>query len=272
MIKLLVTDLDDTLYHWMDFFVPAFYGMVDEVVRITGLDKERLLAEYRQKHQEYGSVEFPYITLKLPSLLAKYPGANEDELKHLFKSAFQKFNTIRDRELKLFEGVEDTLKALCAQGVTIIGFTESSQENGFYRLGRLGVSQYFKHVYALESQFQNGYPPDEKVRTIRTRKPDKAVLLQICAQENCGLDEVLYVGDNLAKDVYMAHLAGVRSVWADHPKAQNDYPQMLLAVTSWTPEDYARDMEIRRLMQEQAIRPDYTIHSYRDLLSIIQSL
>ena len=27
MIKLLITDLDDTLYPWLDSFVPAFYAL-----------------------------------------------------------------------------------------------------------------------------------------------------------------------------------------------------------------------------------------------------
>lgn len=31
MIKLLITDLDDTLYSWIGFFIPAFYEMVDEL-------------------------------------------------------------------------------------------------------------------------------------------------------------------------------------------------------------------------------------------------
>ena len=45
--KLLITDLDDTLYDWAGFFVPAFYAMVDEIVAITGLDRDGLLREYR---------------------------------------------------------------------------------------------------------------------------------------------------------------------------------------------------------------------------------
>ncbi len=31
MIKLLITDLDDTLYSWIGFFIPAFYEIVDEL-------------------------------------------------------------------------------------------------------------------------------------------------------------------------------------------------------------------------------------------------
>ena len=35
-LKVLVCDLDNTLYDWVGFFVPALYAMVDETVRIWG--------------------------------------------------------------------------------------------------------------------------------------------------------------------------------------------------------------------------------------------
>lgn len=40
MIKLLISDLDDTLYDWTGFFVPAFYAMADEIARMTGIDEK----------------------------------------------------------------------------------------------------------------------------------------------------------------------------------------------------------------------------------------
>ena len=52
MIKLLITDLDDTLYSWLGFYIPAFYCMVEEVATITGTDQEQLLDEYKMIHQE----------------------------------------------------------------------------------------------------------------------------------------------------------------------------------------------------------------------------
>lgn len=35
MKKIIITDLDDTLYDWLGFFIPSFYEMVDEIVNIT---------------------------------------------------------------------------------------------------------------------------------------------------------------------------------------------------------------------------------------------
>lgn len=52
MIKLLVTDLDDTLYSWIGFFVPAFYAMAEEVAAITHVDFRVILSEYKTIHRE----------------------------------------------------------------------------------------------------------------------------------------------------------------------------------------------------------------------------
>ena len=56
MIKLLISDLDDTLYDWTGFFVPAFYAMADEIARMTGIDEKKLLNEYMAAHQRLGAV------------------------------------------------------------------------------------------------------------------------------------------------------------------------------------------------------------------------
>ena len=47
MIKLLITDLDDTLYSWIGFFVPAFYGMLDELSVILNEPQQVLIDEYQ---------------------------------------------------------------------------------------------------------------------------------------------------------------------------------------------------------------------------------
>ena len=56
MIKLVITDLDDTLYSWIGFFIPAFYDMVQELSLLINVPQEKLLEEYKAIHQEVGSV------------------------------------------------------------------------------------------------------------------------------------------------------------------------------------------------------------------------
>ena len=52
MIKLVITDLDDTLYSWIGFFIPAFYDMVQELSLLINVPQEKLLEEYKAIHKK----------------------------------------------------------------------------------------------------------------------------------------------------------------------------------------------------------------------------
>ena len=262
MKKILITDLDDTLYSWLDFFVPAFYAMVNEIVNITAIPRSTLITEYKEKHQYYGSVEHPYVTLTLPSIIDKYKGLTEEEIKRCLDKAFHKFNSVRKERLFLYEGVKDTLEKLYNDGIVIIGYTESSQENGYFRLEKLGIAQYFKHVYASVSSYESKYPISEKIKLVNTKKPNKEVLLEICECENCSTEEAIYIGDSLTKDIYMANTAGITSVLLKRPKTDNNYYQLLVDITSWTEEDFENELKLKRVCEDQGIIPNYTVSEF----------
>ena len=268
MKKVLITDLDDTLYDWLGFFIPSFYAMVDELVSITGIDKGTLLSEYKEKHQYYGTVEHPFVTLELPSIKNKYNAMDSDQIKVILSEACHRFNSVRKQELNLFPYVKQTLEKLYNNGITIIGFTESTQEAGFYRLKKLGIDVFFQSVYVSVSSFDSKFEQDQKIHTIKFKKPNKDVLLEICQDENLSVSDVVYVGDSLTKDVYMAKMAGITSVWAKYEKKQNDFYQKLVDITSWTDEDFTRESTLKKEWNEKNLSPDYCISNYSELLPL----
>ncbi len=268
MKKLLITDLDDTLYDWLGFFIPAFYSMLEELSIISGIPKNILTEEYKEIHRIYGSVEYPFATLKLPSIINKYGDYDESEIKKILGEAFHKFNSVRKSKLRLFDGVEKTFKELYNKNIIIVGYTESSQENGFFRLDRLGVSQYFKHVYATKSTYESPYPLDKKVKLVEIKKPNKEILFEICQNEGITIEEAVYVGDSLTKDIYMAKMANMTAVWANYKKEKNDYYDKLVAITSWTENDFANEKRLKQEFMELNLKPDYTITAYDQLLKL----
>ncbi len=269
MKKVVITDLDDTLYSWLNFFIPAFYAMVDEVVSITGLEESVLLNEYKEKHQMYGSVEYPYATLKLPSILNKYQGLKEEEIKTVLGEAFHKFNSIRKAKLELFPNVFETLKKLTEAGVKIIGYTDSAEENGYYRLKRLDIEQFFYAVYVCKSEYICEYPSSFKIRQLSAKKPNKDVLYDICRQEGIDLSEAVYVGDSLTKDMYMAREAGITSVWMQSPITDKALYAKLDAISSWTDEETRQNEALSRLWTENSMKPDYEIDDYSKIIDIV---
>lgn len=267
--KLLITDLDDTLYGWLEFFIPAFLAMVDKIVEITGISKDILMKEYKQKHQFYGSVEHPYVSLELPSILELYKGKDKEYIYNKLGEAFHSFNSVRKRKLILFPNVENTLKKLNENNVIVIGYTESSQENGYYRLKKLGIEQYFKYVYSANSMFSSEYEKD-KIRIVSTKKPNPQALLDICETMNVRREEAIYVGDSLTKDMYMAIMAGITSVWVNYDKEKNDYYKTLVDITSWTDDDFRREQELKKIWSEKKYSPDFEIKKFEDLLNIVK--
>lgn len=275
MIKLLITDLDDTLYSWIGFFIPAFYGMVEELSHILGKSNEELLAEYKRVHQEKGSVEFPYSTMLLPSVQALYPNCTKEELQKELNPAFHCFNSIRNKQLQLYPNVRETLDEIARLDIKIVGYTESAEENGFYRLQKLGIDDLFAHVYVSNSQFVRPahHPSSPKTQIVQGKKPNPSLLTQICDQESAQNKETIYIGDSLTKDIYMSKSAGITSVLCKYPveaEKSAELYQKLVAISNWTEADFERELQIKELCLKNNICPDFTIDSFEQLISIIR--
>ena len=276
MIKLLITDLDDTLYSWIGFFIPAFYAMVDELSILTKQDKQTILDEYKAIHQEKGSVEYPYATKYLPTVKKTFPNAGDDELNMLLNSAFHRFNSVRKQKLNLYPHVRDVLQELHTRGIKIVAYTESAEENGFYRLKKLGIDEYFEQVYVAQSQFSrpNHFPSSPKTTTVVGKKPNPALLTKICSDFQISESEAVYMGDSNTKDIYMAKKAGITAILCKHPSPENiaELYQKLVAISHWTKEDFARESTLKEECQVQNITPDYILSDFQELLKIIDDI
>ena len=271
MKKVLITDLDDTLYSWIEFFIPAFYAMVHELTKITGLEEAILLKEYKDVHQSKHNVEHPFSTLLLPSIKNMYPNMSDIELRNgPLKEAFHMFNRERKQRLKLYPGADEMLASLTRAGVKVIGFTDSFEENGYYRLVRLGVDNYFTKVYVYDRQFNTGntYNTPHKVIHINKKKPDQDVLLKICKDEQIDINDAIYMGDSMTKDIYMSYCAGIDSIWIDKDK-DDDLYNKLIAISHWTGADFRTEQEIKNKIEELHVKPTYTISDLSKVTGII---
>src|SRR5579875_3155338 len=88
LIRLFITDLDNTLYDWLSFFVPSLYAMVDAAVPLLGVDREQLLDELKEVHQKHGSSEHPFALLETRAVLALYPDCTPVERRAALAPAF----------------------------------------------------------------------------------------------------------------------------------------------------------------------------------------
>jgi FMN phosphatase YigB (HAD superfamily) len=277
-VRLLITDLDNTLYDWVTFFASAFAAMTKELSRLIEVPEERLLDEFKSIHQYYGNSEQPFAVLELPSVRKRFPDASIEELRVALEPALQVFSAERRRHLHLYPGVGDALAALQKRGVRIVAHTEASTLNAYYRVKYLNIERYIAHLYALGGKV-NAHPnPTRAVELLpppgfliivpfEDRKPNPRLLLDICRSEEVSATDAWYVGDSLTRDMSMAKAAGLNSVWARYgTHYDRALWNTLVRVTHWTEADVRREEELRHKFSH--VEPDYVIDSFSEVLDL----
>jgi FMN phosphatase YigB (HAD superfamily) len=281
--RLLVCDLDNTLYDWVSYFVPSFYAMVDKVVQITNCDRERLLDDFREVHQRYGDSEQPFALLETDTIKKLYRNSSNSSMLNDLDPAFHAFNSARKRNLKLHHKVHETLESLRVVGINLVAHTESKLFGVVDRLNRLDLFRYFDKIYCRERSLSSHPEPHRRTEWLKRvpmdkmvelshhqAKPNPTILLEICSREGARPEETSYVGDSIARDILMAKRAGVFAIWAAYG-AEHD-PAMyreLVRISHWTPEEVDRERRLRR--EAEKVEPDYIARgSFAEVLSALQ--
>ncbi|WP_210442294.1 HAD family hydrolase [Vibrio crassostreae] len=278
--KLLITDLDNTLYDWVSYFSQSFEALVDSIVDITGIDKGVLLRDFKEVHQKYNSSERPFAALEVKAIIDYFGTSDKDILKEKLAPAFRNFSDKRKETLKLYEGVTDTLAKLNAKGIKVVGHTESYEVNSVYRAKKLGLDKYLSHLYTIGSNSSSH--PDKTKPMIdpvdaewvvklpeEERKPNPQLVLDICEREGISPSDAYYIGDSIVKDMTMANAAGVNSVWAKYGKDfQSANWKLLVSITHWTDEDVRVEEDLKAMYSKET--PMFEVSSFSGLQSIFK--
>lgn len=249
-VEVVVTDIDNTLYDWIEMWSRAFGAMLAQLVADSGVPRETLERELYLVHQRYGTTEYAFAIQELPSLAARHPG---EDLVARYAPAIEEYRRVRRRTLRLYPDVAATLEAIKAAGCLTVGYTESRAYYANYRIRALGLDGLLDYVYSAPdhalpagmTREQIRKYPAEHYRLTRTVqrhtpegvwKPEAAVLLGILGELGARPDQTLYVGDSLVKDVVMARAAGVVDVFARYGLVMEHAGYALLRkLTHWSP-------------------------------------
>ncbi|EIW8809526.1 HAD hydrolase-like protein [Escherichia coli] len=279
MKKLLITDLDNTLYDWVSFYAQSFTAMLDELVVILGVPANVLIDEFRQVHIKHGNSEYPFGALELKSVQQKYAGESRDDIINALDGAFHAFNSARKKNLKCYDKVIETLSTLKEQGVIIVGHTEAPVRNAIFRLKFLGLIEFMKHLYTPKDRYYNDLDPKSKswiesygdfifLLNEDEKKPNPRLLADICSREGFKPSDAIYIGDSLVKDISMANDAGVDSVYAEYGRQHDPkYWSTLVSITHWTKSDVERESRLKELYGH--VVPTHSIKSFDELIEIV---
>jgi phosphoglycolate phosphatase len=282
-VSLVITDLDNTLYDWVAMWSAAFPAMLRILVEKSGISEEVLEREAKAIHEKHQTSEYAFLIESLPSLQAKHPG--EDVCK-VYADAIAAYRQGRDRTLALYPSVLETLRALRAAGVMLIGYTDSRAFYSRSRMQALGLDGILDYLY---SPGDHELPQGKTHEMVRSKpaeayefkhtehrivpddetKPNPDLLRDIITQVGGDHSKTIYVGDSLMKDIIMAQQAEVMDVFAEYGLAQ-DRPgyEVLRRVTHWTKEQVERE---RQLKANLHIHPTFTLRkTFGEVLGLFE--
>jgi FMN phosphatase YigB (HAD superfamily) len=280
-IRAVVTDLDNTLYPWVDYIVPSLEAMVESLAATTGLPRIRIVQSLKAVYGKYESNEYPF-AIQESDLFRPYERdfASFDAL--VIKPAQRAFREARRRYLRPYPGVRATLEALRARGVKVAALTDAPRNAVELRLRLLDLDGLLDAVYALRGyDLPENIDPEIRRRdaaghyAARTRvvelprsaeKPSPAGLRKVLADLGFAGEEVVYVGDNARKDMALARACGVVGVWAEYGTYVSHEYRERLAVIS------AQAVTRRHVADEGAARWPLAISSFTQVLDILDGL
>ncbi|MEU6111561.1 HAD family hydrolase [Streptomyces albidoflavus] len=270
-VSLIVTDLDNTLWDWVDSWHASFSAMLCRLSELSDVPQEQLEREIRVVHRRRGTTEYSYLLNELPSLLEINPCREPAEV---YDEAIHVLNSERKRRTVLYPGVKEALKELKKRNVPVVAYTESVSYWSEWRVRHTGLDGLIEVMYSSpDHDFPKGVDA-QKLRmfpsaqyglrkTIHRHvprgilKPNIDVLGSILNNFSVPPERVVYVGDSLMKDVVMAQELGVRDVHAQYGVAQHREEYSLLRrVSHWSREDIRRE---ETLVARPSVTPSHVL-------------
>lgn len=278
-INFVITDLDDTLWDWLEMWYNSFYPYLERIAKETKLDTIQLKAAFKELHQKYGTTEMSFAFKELPIVEKKFYKLFESS-EGRSKSILHEYYSNKKNNLKLYDGVIDTLKTIKSKGTTIVAFTESYLFFTKYRIKHLGLDGLIDCIYSPEGMdvplsVYKHYSEDfwePKITKIHilpteTRKPNPAILEQIIHDFKADKSKTIYIGDKLDRDIYMAQQANIKSIHAKYGHITESHKYSLLKeVTHWTEEDVEREDKFKKSHKEIE-QPTYVINRFDQILN-----
>jgi FMN phosphatase YigB (HAD superfamily) len=265
----------------VEMWYQSFSLLLKQLVARTGISQEILVAEIRNVFQEHGTSEYEYVLQELPSLKSQQLSGDAEEQYHSLLHSYQK---AREAYLSLYPGVLSTLKVLKERQCLVVAYTESMASYSISRVNLLHLDGLLDYLYtsedhALPNEYvdkQLGNQPGRNTPLQKTihrylpkgeYKPNPKVLLDIIRDVGAQVEQTIYVGDNLMKDIAMAQYASVTDVYAKYGAVQNTEAYTLLRQVSHWPDKTVE--EERSILEKNEIRASYVLEdSFSELLNL----
>jgi FMN phosphatase YigB (HAD superfamily) len=230
-------------------------------------------------YTRYESNEYPF-AIQESDIFQPYERDFDSFNRLVVDPARRAFKAARERWLRPYPGVKATLEWIRAQGLTLVALSDAPRNAAELRMKWLGLDGHFDALYTLPGyELPKNVDPEirrrEKAGHYRARtsvrelpreaeKPSPAGLRRILQDFGLRGAEVLYVGDNVRKDMPVAKACGAIGVWAEYGTYISAEYRERLAVIS------ARSVTARHVADEGHGRWPLAISSFEQVRDVVQ--
>lgn len=275
----LITDVDNTLFDWLQIWHAAFSAMISTVSDLLDIEQTVLIPDIKAVHQKHGTSEYAYLLEELPAILAL-----DDQKKELIITEGNRaFAQARLTETKLYPGVLSTLRELKSRGINVVAFTESYGVYTAYRFQACGIDGLVDDLFSPENHristsryasLSHSHVDDHVLENTRLHytpagevKPNPAILRDITNQIGAPIGDCVYVGDNLMKDIAMAQQVGMLDVHAAYGGAQHRAEYELLKLVTHWPDSVVKKEQ--STISDNSIIPSVTLNNgFHEILQL----
>lgn len=200
MIKIVIFDIDNTLYSYDQAHAVAFQALLRYAERELGMTREEFKTLHQRTNQELKSRMGNCAAIH--NRLIRYQNMLERKDLPLYPHVLAMNDLYWDTLLEAAQpspGALETMRQLKAMGLSIGIGTDMTARLQFQKLTRLGLLPYVDFLVSSEEA--------------QAEKPAAALFNRCVEKAGAEACECLFVGDSLKKDVQGANAAGLHGVW-----------------------------------------------------------
>lgn len=263
--RLLVLDMDNTLYDWRAHFCHVFEPLVAALADLIGENATVVKHHFRTLHRDEGHMEWASAIRRLPSVACWVQDKPERNV--AINQLMGRFVEFGRTTLRPYPGVEEALSEVGRMGWAVAVFTESPAIAAAARLRAMNLSDKVDAVYGAQGSGSETVPSTMPVVELPAFvKPAPESLCGIVNRHGSNLASTFYVGDSLTRDMPMARAAGVIGIWARYGSLVDERHREIIAeVSCWAGGKVNRELGPADM---QGVHPDIVIDNFAELLTV----